>query len=135
MLLLLLLESNQNKPGKLISVLCCIKSLLHHFLETEQALMKDREITQIVPVGNNVNIKVLLWPMGSTSLVSCCNLITLSQRRTWYPLDHSVTKYTHDARKTRNRTHSLFLSTCLTPWSNRRPITLIHTSSAVERLG
>ena len=43
MLLLLLLESNQNKPGKLISVLCCVKSLLHHFLETEQTLMKDRE--------------------------------------------------------------------------------------------
>lgn len=56
MLLLLLLESNQNKPGKLISVLCCVKSLLHHFLETEQTLMKDREITQIVPVGNNVNL-------------------------------------------------------------------------------
>lgn len=53
MSLLLLLESNQNKPGKLISALCYIKSLLHHFLETEQTLMKDREIMQIVLVANS----------------------------------------------------------------------------------
>ena len=53
----LVLESNWNKPGRLISVLHYAKSFLCHFTETlNKRERRTERLVQLVPVANSVNL-------------------------------------------------------------------------------